>query len=220
MIKNLLTVGDSFTYGEELSDLLQAWPYQLAKLINANVINLGAPAASNDKILRTTLDNLFRENNLDLVVIGWTSPGRLEFSDELGTFDIWPGYSGSSFKNSNLDWRDELLSYISKYHNSSFLHLRFLQQVILLQKYLESMNIKYVMVNVLQNEYYKKIQFDGIQDYYKQINTTNFLNFNHAGMVEWAYGCKLGPRGHFLEDGHKIVANKLNEHIRNLGWVS
>lgn len=220
MIKHILTVGDSFTYGEELNDLHQAWPYQLAKLLNANVTNLGSPAASNDKILRITLDNLFRQNNIDLVIIGWTSPGRLEFYDELGSFDIWPGYSGNAFKKDNLYWRDEILDYINKYHNSSFLHLRFLQQIILLQKYLDASNIKYLMVNVLQNEYYKKIYFDGIQDYYNQINVKHFLDFNNAGMIEWTHGCKQGPNGHFLEDGHIIVANKINEYIRNLGWVS
>jgi hypothetical protein len=39
-------------------------------------------------------------------------------------------------------------------------------------------------------------------------------------MAEWTRGVQKGPGGHFLDDGHKKVADKINEHIRHLGWVS
>lgn len=219
MIKNIISIGDSFTYGEELNNLYQAWPYLVGKAINADVVNLAQPAASNDKILRITLDYLARNNNVDLVLIGWSSPGRIEFSDELGYFDIWPGYSGKMFSRDNLGWRTDLLEYVNKYHNSSSFHVKFLQQTILLQKYLHSMNIKYIMVNVLENEYYKKIKFDGIQDYYKQIDQQKFLDFGTSGMIEWTEGCKKGPNGHFLDDGHAIVAKKIHEHLKLLEYI-
>jgi hypothetical protein len=220
MIKNILTAGDSFTYGEELGNINQAWPYQLGKLLDANVLNLATPAASNDKILRVTMDHLLRPHNIDLVVIGWASPGRIEFSDEFGAFDVWPGYSGNLFKKDNMYWREDIANYVSRYHNSSYLHCRYFQQVILLQNYFKSLNIKYIMVNVCHNEYYKKINFDGMQDYSKHIDKQQFLDFETAGMLEWTNGCKKGPQGHFLDEGHDIVADKINEHIRNLGWLS
>lgn len=220
MIKNILTVGDSFTYGEELTDTSQAWPYKLGNLCNADVTNLGTPAASNDKIIRLTLDHLCRGRTIDLVVIAWTSPGRTELADDTGYYDIWPGYPGNLFVQDGSIWRQEILEYTNKYHSSKALHLKYIHQIILLQSYFECQNIKYVMMDVLQNEYYKKRNFHGIEQYYHQINIKNFLGFNNSGMIEWAKGCKKGQYGHFLEDGHTIVANKVYEHIRNLSWFS
>jgi lysophospholipase L1-like esterase len=217
---NILTVGDSFTYGEELDDLYNAWPYKLGNRIrNSSVVNLGEPAASNDKILRKTIEYVL-VNNVDLVVIGWSNLGRSEFADEFGYYDVWPGYSGNLFLNDGSLWRKELVDYVSKYHCSKAIHKKFLQTVLLLQGFLDSRKIKYVMCNIVQNEYYKKTHFDGLEDYNEQINRERFLGFNEAGMCEWAHGCKKGPGGHFLEDGHQIIADKINEHIRNLGWLS
>jgi len=218
-MKHLLTVGDSFTYGEELEDRNSAWPQQLANQINYQLINLASPAASNDKILRTTFEHLLTHTP-DLVVIGWSNIGRSEYADEFGYYDVWPGYQGNLFRRDNTLWREELVEYISKYHNIEFINRKFLQQVVLLQKYLESCKIQHVMVNIVQNEYYKLKKFSAQELYNKQVNRDTFLGFDDSGMLEWTHGCKLGPRGHFLEDGHQIVADRLYEHIRHLGWLS
>ena len=216
---NLLTVGDSFTYGEELSDRSSAWPQLLANQIGYELINLGQPSASNDKILRTTLNHLITAAP-DLVVIGWSNIGRSEHADEFGYYDVWPGYQGNLFLRDGCTWRNDLVDYVSRYHSAEAMHLKFIQQILLLQSYLKSSNIKYVMLNILQNEYYKKKHFNGQQQYFNQVNTEQFLGFNHSGMMEWTYGTPQGPGGHFLEEGHQIVSNKIYEHIRNLGWLS
>jgi hypothetical protein len=219
-MKQLITVGDSFTYGEELADRTVAWPQLLANKLNYSLVNLGLPSASNDKILRKTIDCIVNEPLVDLVVIGWSNIGRSEHADEFGYYDVWPGYQGNLFKQDNTNWRNELVDYVSRYHNSEAIHLKFLQQIILLQRYLESMGIQYVMLNIVQNEYYKKRTFPGHLNYHKQINKDTFLGFNESGMLEWTYGCAKGPGGHFLEQGHEIVADRIYEHIGNLGWLS
>lgn len=218
-MKQLLTVGDSFTYGEELSDRNQAWPQILASKLDYQLLNLAEPAASNDKILRKTMEHLSTES-VDLVIIGWSNIGRSEHADEFGYYDVWPGYQGNLFRKDGTEWRQELAGYVSKYHNSEAIHQKFLHQVILLQRYLESCNIQYVMLNIVQNEYYKLKTLPGHAAYHRQINRETFLGFNESGMLEWTYGCKTGPNNHFLEDGHTIVADKIYEHIRNLGWLS
>jgi hypothetical protein len=215
----LLTVGDSFTYGEELGDRNHAWPQLLANQINYKLVNFGQPSASNDKILRKTMDYVI-STPVDLVVIGWSNIGRSEYADEFGYYDVWPGYQGGLFIKDGCTWRSGLVDYVSKYHNSEAIHLKFIQQVILLQSFLKSRDIKYIMLNIVQNEYYKKKHFDGQLEYFNQVDKETFLGFNDSGMLEWTYGCKTGIGGHFLEDGHQIVAKKINEHIRNLGWVS
>jgi hypothetical protein len=219
-MKNLVTVGDSFTYGEELADRNQAWPSLLANLINYNLLNLGKPAASNDKILRTVIDHVVNNPDVDLIVVGWSNIGRSEHADEFGYYDVWPGYQGNLFRQDGTDWRNQLVDYVSRYHNSEAIHQKFIQQVILLQRYLDSIGIPYLMLNILENEYYKKKTFPGCDRYFAQVNTERFLGFRESGMMEWTYGLPQGPAGHFLEAGHQRVAEKINEHIRNLGWLS
>lgn len=220
----ILAVGDSFTYGEELADLRSAWPYRLGDKYSADVVNLGEPAASNDKIVRKTLDYIINNVNptfkgaIDLVVIGWSSPGRSEFADEIGIYDVWPGYQGSLFVKDGINWRHNLCDYISKYHSREFYYIRYLQQVILLQSFLKTSGIPYIMTDVLHNEYYKKNIKTLRDNYFNRIDKDRFLGFDSEGMCEWNYGCKIGPNGHFLEEGHQIVADKIYEHIRHLGW--
>jgi hypothetical protein len=220
MIKNMLAVGDSFTYGEELADRTQAWPMRLAQGLKANVVNLGQPSGGNTQMVRKVIDFVVSGEPVDLVVIGWTSPGRMEFADINGVFDIWPGYSGALFRASGQDWRLELLDYINKYHSPDYLYHKFLRDVVLMQSFLKERNIKYVMLSVVSNEYYHKTYYNSDSILPKQIDTDNYLGWPNEGMAEWTQGCKRGPNGHFLEDGHRKVTAKLYEHIRNLGWLS
>lgn len=215
----ILAVGDSFTYGEELSDRSLAWPAVLAQKLNATVVNLGLPAASNDKIVRNVVENTLTELP-DLVVIGWSSPGRLEFADEFGYYDVWPGYSGNLFMRDGMHWRKELVEYLNRYHCDEFMHRRFLGQILLVQRYLQSQGIEFIMMNVVNNEHYLNTPFDGRIKYINQIDIAKFIDFGSGGMLEWTYGCNLGPGGHFLEQGHEIVANKVYEHFRNLGRIT
>ena len=154
MIKNILTVGDSFTYGEELENRDTAYPYYLAKGLKANVVNLGVPSGGNKQMIRKVMDYVIGGEPLDLVIIGWTSPGRIEFADANGIFDIWPGYGGDLFRRDGQEWRLELLEYINKHHDPEYLYRQFLLDVILLQDFLKQRDIKYIMLRVVGNEYY------------------------------------------------------------------
>jgi hypothetical protein len=53
-----------------------------------------------------------------------------------------------------------------------------------------------------------------------QIDSIYYLGWPNETMMEWTYGCSKGPGDHFLEQGHEVVANKIYEHIRHLGWIS
>jgi lysophospholipase L1-like esterase len=212
----LLTIGDSFTYGEELLDINNAWPYILGQRIGYEVTNLGNPASSNDRIVRVLLEYLIENcNHTDLVIIGWSLLGRAEFADELGYYDIWPG-AGRYYG----DHRNQVVKYISTYHSREAYFRKYLQQIILVQEFLKHRNIKYVMLDVLANDYYRKQHQFSWNNYENQIDQTNYIDFNKSGMCEWASGTPTGSQGHFLEEGHRIVANRIYEHIRHLGWVS
>jgi hypothetical protein len=219
MIKNILAVGDSFTYGEELENRDHAYPYYLAKGLKATVVNLAQPSGGNTQMIRKVIDYVISGEVVDLVLIGWTSPGRMEFADANGVFDIWPGYGGDLFRRNGQDWRLELLEYINKHHDPKYLYTKYLRDVILMQSFLQSRNIKYIMTAVVSNEYYHKTFHNDDSVLHKQIDTQYFLGWPNQGMAEWTQGCKRGPRGHFLEEGHRKVTAKLYEHIRGLRWI-
>jgi hypothetical protein len=219
----LLAIGDSFTYGEELPDLNMSWPNRLGDKLGYAVINLGEPASSNDSIIRRLLEYLLtRSDQVDLVVIGWSMLGRQEFADDVGHYSVWPGYSGNLFQQDGSVWRQDLVKYFNQYHSRQYYHVRYLEQVILVQNFFKSKNIKYIMMNVLENEYYRRSPTFFWQKYFEEIDKDYFIGFDHSGMVEWtdAAKCPKGPNGHFLDKGHELVADKVYEHIRNLGWIS
>ena len=215
----ILAVGDSFTYGDELENIAMAWPTVLSHKLNGSVVNKGQSGGSNDCIIRNCIEHTLT-HSVDLVVIGWTSPGRSEFVDEHGYYDIWPGYTGKLAIEADRLWRKDLVKYITDHHSAEAYYKRFLTQILLMQGFLKSRNQRYVMLNTLQNEHYKKTNPTLLSNYITQIDTDNFIGFGESGMMEWTYGCTKGPRGHFLEGGHQIVADKIYEHIRHLGWIS
>ena len=222
MKKILLTFGDSFTYGDELTDRNSAWPIQLADAMGYQAVNLGKPGNSNDSIVSQLVEYVANPDlpNPDLVVIGWTSPARVQFADEFGEYIVWPGRSSVLFTNELL-YRSELIEYISKYHNSEYIFKTYINQVVLAQTFLTAHNIRYVMCDILGKDYYASLHKHKFNHYYDTvIDTSVIAGWPSDGMAEWAYGCKKGSRGHFLEDGHKKVSNKIYEHIRNLGWLS
>lgn len=220
MIKNILAVGDSFTYGEELSDRNLAYPAVLGNKLGANVVNMGLPGGGTKQIVRNVIEYKISLKPLDLVVIGWSSPGRTEFADEAGTFDIWPGYQGIKFYESN-PWRLKLLEYFNRYHNERWLYKNYLFDIITTQAFLKQHNIKYVMTVTFTNEHYHKNLYHDMRVIANLIDRTYFIDWPNAGMAEWVgEETPRGPRGHFLEQGHEIVAERIYEHIRHLGWVS
>jgi hypothetical protein len=216
----LLTVGDSFTYGEELADRTLAWPYLLGKKINSQITNLGKPGASNNKILRNVLENA---DEFDLVIVAWSHFARIEFSDENGTYDVWPGNRGNMFFD-NLAYRKELLDFITKHHNDLYLYSQNLINVILLQNYLKQHNKKYIMLDSFNECYNPELPKEKLRQLVShlvdQVDSKYFIGWPTETMMEWTFGTPRGSRGHFLEDGHRIVADKVYEYIRYLGWVS
>jgi hypothetical protein len=58
-------------------------------------------------------------------------------------------------------------------------------------------------------------------DLVQQINTDHFLGWPNESMMEWTKNCPTGdlwpiptgPGGHFLDQGHQIVAEKIYKKI-------
>jgi hypothetical protein len=216
----LLTVGDSFTYGEELSDINNAWPYLLGKQLGYEVTNLGKPGAGNNKILRNTLENA---DEHDLVIVSWSHFARIEFADEHGIYDIWPGNAGNLFQG-NLAYRKDIINYINRHHDDLYLYSQYLINIILLQNYLQQYNKKYIMLDAFNECYDPTLSNEKLRilakDLVGRVDPKYYLGWPTETMMEWTFGVPMGSYGHFLEQGHEVVANKIYEYIRHLGWIS
>ena len=185
----ILINGCSFTSGEESS---VAWPSLIDKSVN-----IATPGASNDYILRSTVDYILNKDPYPIkVIIAWTSPNRIEISNKHLT-------STSSAKYGNVvneifaDWDED------------WARKKFLAQAELLHNFLYVRLIPHFFVSA----------FD-IQTWASDKTSLPWLGWPGEGLVEWMGDCPKGPNGHPLELGHQRIAEHINEHIRNLGWVS
>ena len=151
----LYTIGDSFTYGQELEDpSTQAWPILLAKQLGYELINEGRPGVGNEYIVKKTIQAVVKHKP-KLVVIAWTSCGRQEHADEWGAYDIWPGCNSKTFSGDragNLLYRHDLIKYITLHNNPEHEYRRWLRQVILLQSFLQNRGIDYIMCTAFDNQ--------------------------------------------------------------------
>jgi hypothetical protein len=203
----LLTIGDSFTCGEELVDVSKSWPNLLADRLDYELTNLALPSKGNSYMVRTCIEHA---GDYDLTIIAWSHFARIEFADEWGVFDIWPGSNSKVFSHIDVKHRQELVKYITKFYSDEYLYNQYLINVIAAQNYLR--NKSYIFLDAFGNNAGRSI---GNQQLHEQIDSGHYLGWPNNTMMEWTYNCPQGPNGHFLEQGHRIVADKLYEYIRN-----
>lgn len=208
----ILALGDSFTYGEELEDKSKAWPYLLAQRLGASVNNLAKPGSGNTRMVREVVSQAKKH---DMILIAWSHFARFETSDQHGTYDIWPGSNPKIFLG-DTEYRKTLVDYFNRYNNDQYLYTQYLLNVILLQNYLKQQSIRYIMLDSFNNNKFRhlNVELSG------QIDADTFLGWSSETMMEWTYGMPKGPFGHFLEQGHQTVSDKVYEHIRNFNWIS
>jgi hypothetical protein len=212
----LLTVGDSFTYGEELSDLNNAWPFVLGRRLGYEVTNLAKPGSGNTRMVRHCVEQV---NNYDLAIIAWSHFARIEMADEGGFYDLWPG-GGHLPHRGWADWRWEIINYFTKYHNDDYLYRQYLLNIILIQNFFKANNKPYLMLDSFGNHQVNNRTADGNRDLLNQIDGQFYIGWPMDTMMEWTNGAERGPRQHFLDQGHKIVADKVYNHMERLAWVN
>lgn len=221
-------IGDSFTFGAELPDIKGeptglvhsqlAWPTLLGQHLSRSVTNLGHQGTGNTRVLKRTMDCVFK-GDAELIIVAWPSPDRIEWCDEEGIYDIWPGR--------NIRWmpgrRKEMVEKATHDYNTEVDHWsyrRWLRNIILLQSFLRSNNQQYIMFQTHLSQRWNELWINRDQDLIKHIDTTYFIGWPTTGLTEWMGDCPKGPHGHPLELGHQRVAEKVYEHIRNFGWFS
>jgi len=199
----ILTIGDSFTYGEELPDRTsQAWPYLLAKKLDTTVTNLGKCGGSADRCFRVIINNLSR-NKYKLVIVAWPFPHRIEAWDNISNS---PVCTNQNSVNSNLPWVDDWYKFS---YNKDHAFERWSCQILALQSFLKQIKQDYLFLNVagLQGDYdlYEK----KLGHIWSNIDKTKYLGWPELGMIEFQGDCPIGPGGHPLELGHQRIAETI-----------
>lgn len=208
----ILAVGCSFTHGCELDNTLQAWPHVLAEMVNGSAENFGFPGGSNDYIFRTALEESLR-TQYDLVVVQWSSIDRREIWFHGKPISISP----SSGWLSNPELKGWIRQYYLQFHDDELRLQSWLSQAVALQEYFKMQGQKFIFCNMMS---YTDQHRSAVLGLWNKIDTKYFLGWPDSALVDWMGDCPQGPYGHPLELGHKRIAEKIYEHIRNLSWVS
>lgn len=92
----ILTLGDSWTYGEDSSDpTTMSWPAQLSKKYNVEVVNLGRSGCSNQRAARIGVEELCRDPKYDYVIFPLAPASRTEILKHGKYCQIWPNFNFS-----------------------------------------------------------------------------------------------------------------------------
>lgn len=210
--------GDSFTYGTGV-DSQDTWPSLLAQRLGMDLVNDAVPGGSNDRIVRTSLDFMTRHRP-DLVVIAWSSFLRTEWPsrqlepqhlhemdfDQRPIIQVQPNYI--KYRSQDQDRIDDYYKVL----NIDWAIDRYLNQVLLLQSYLNYSKIRYVFVNALDNyqagHYAKNPKASCIEP--------DFLGWPAECFNQWFTKEQRLPDGHLNNIGHRLLAEKLYEHVNDI----
>jgi hypothetical protein len=218
----ILVLGDSTSFGAELSDLngknfseygnkyhactgelefskpsALSWPALLSKKLDCSVENQSIIGGSNDRIFRLAIDNTI-DKSWNLIICAWTSIDRFDLTD--GDQDLALSYRS----HWGFDWIKE---YLVHHHNPQRDSINFAIKLLALQSYFEKINQSYIFV---KSQYiHSTPRADKILN---NLDKTYWLSW-HNDFYTWTEGEQQGPDGHVLETGHEIIANRIYEFI-------
>ena len=202
----ILALGDSFTWGEELEDRSNAWPFLVAKRLSCDIDNKGKPGGSNYRLMRKLLETNISQ--YDIVLIGWSHFDRLEVADNDGVWDLWPGGKRTKYRT-EAPYRIPLIDYVARYHNDEYLYTQYMMQIVLVQSYLKQHNKKFVMMDAFGNPEQPMRFAENNKHLFDEIDTRHFHGWPDSSMMDWAKNTAHGPGNHFLDEGHHIVADRV-----------
>lgn len=201
----ILTLGDSFTWGDELADrLATAWPYLIGYEFDQQVVNLATPGASNDNIVRLAVEESIKQK-YNLVVVAWADQNRSEVWSEVDQ-QIKSINSHSTF----LPW---IQSYYKYSYNDEYNVEKKSLQMLLLQQHFKQINQPYLFTNVSGRHLNYKRYYDKFGYIWRQYDLECFMGWYDGGLVEWAHDCPRGVNGHPLELGHERIAEAIARYI-------
>ena len=230
--------GCSHTYGQDLDQpASQSWPAVLAKHIDCDFLNDAVNGNANDHIIYRTLKNA---DQFDKIYIAWTYIERFTRyrSDNNYTVNFNSNLINRLYGNDANFVNYGKLHY-AIWYNDLYSFKLWLQNIIMMQRYLESLKKPYVMVNSSNNNidrwtttwenFNSSVQsllcFDNmnddqlyqeheeIQQLLKKINFEHYIGWNNWWITKDSF--PTGPTGHYLSQGHEHIAKYILKHDTN-----
>jgi hypothetical protein len=230
--------GCSHTYGTDLaSPATQAWPAVLSKTLGHSFLNDAVSGNANDHIMYRTIKNA---HWFDKIYIAWTYTERFTRyrADNNFVVNFMP-----RLKNGHYSKDPDFINYgklhYAVWHNQLYSFKLWLQNIIMMQRYLESIKKPYVMINSSHNQidrwtsswenFVSSVQSllcfdqmdDGqlyqehkeIQQLVTQINFDHYIGWNTWWLTKDSFA--TGATGHYLSQGHEQIAKYILEHDTN-----
>jgi hypothetical protein len=233
---NLYFNGCSHTFGDDLVNRTQAWPSLVANTRKYKFVNDAMSGGTNDRIMYRTMKYA---HEFDAVCIAWTYTSRFTRyrADNNHDVNFNPGLKHSMYGNFS-EFKNYGRMHYQFWHNELYNFKIWLQNIILMQRYLNSINTPYVMINanhnyidrwscdrnLFKNSVKSLLCFDLITDeqldaeqteiqlLIDQIDTKHYLGWNSWWITQLHQLYALGPTGHLLETGHKAIADYILSH--------
>lgn len=231
--------GCSHTYGDDLSDLSLAWPALVAKELNCKFLNDSISGGTNDRIVYQTIKN---HSQFDKFYIAWTYTSRFTRyrNDNNHQVNFNSELCHNLYGNSR-EFKEYGKLHYAFWNNELFNFKLWLQSIILLQRFFDSIKKPYVMINSTDNlinrwcapleEFNASIsqlvpyelmddkqlldEHTEIQDLLSQINYNHYYGWNRWCITDLHQKYPLGDRHHLLEDGHRAVAEYILQNDSN-----
>jgi len=208
MVNKVISIGDSFLYGLELSDCNNGqasqltWPALYAQHIGAEYTCLAQPGHSCQYVLRTLLDSLQVEQNCFYIIL-WPSSIRHEYYNKEN--NQWTQLTPNIILN-----QTDTSDLVCKTHYSSVNSLLGDKWQNLLNIYAATQALKnsnnFFSMSVISDFIFETEFFNPPYITFLQEKTRNYITqFDGLDFYTWAkqqnFSC--GPGGHPLEEAHQ-----------------
>lgn len=224
----ILVIGDSISFGLELSDLPTrhaglfgkeywdsnaealvpmttsrlAWPQLVATAMNQDLENLSQVGASNQRIHRLAVSQSLKKS-YTLIICAWTTITRFEVAYQGQSCPVTAG-------NPKWDW---VKNYYADHYDENLEIERFYANLLTLQSFFKQHNQSYLFVRAISDNL--KFQKPIIGQLSNLIDRTH-CEFWNESMNEFCRKAHVpfGPGSHFLEQGHQLVAERIINFLK------
>lgn len=228
--------GCSHTFGDDLPDKNLAWPSLVANHYKHEFINDSIGGGTNDRIKYRTIKYA---DQFDKFYIAWTYTSRFTRYRSDNNHDVnFNVQLMDNFYGKTAEYQQYGKMHYSIWYNELYAFKLWLQDIILLQRFFESIKKPYVMINSsnnsidrwsagcdLFNDSVKSLVcFDlmndeqlynehlEIQQLIKQIDLSKYIGWNSWWLIKMADNYPTGKTGHLLAEGHRATAQYIIEH--------
>ena len=229
--------GCSHTWGDDLAaPLQQAWPSVISKKLDCDFLNDSISGGTNDRIMYRTMKHI---DQFDKFYIAWTSTSRFTRYRSDNNYDVnFNPQMIHKLYSENTEFKHYAELHYKFWHNELYAFKLWLQNIILLQRFFESSNKPYVMINSTNNlidrwtvpwqNFNNSVQsllcFDRMSDqqlsdeYFEiqnlidKIDFSKFIGWNTWHITQLSDHYPVGPTEHLLEQGHEQVAEYILKH--------